>query len=200
MLWVKFLTCRERPAGACSRELDATGASAYNARRRPGRPVRADPLQEPECEGILIHMARLRGNVKWFDPEKGWGFIRLEDGDEVFVHHSDIQGSGFRSLKDGAEVELEVERADRGPRARNVVAVGGGSPEAESSNRETGAAGDTGGRRRNSGRSRSRSADRTQRERTADRQEQPSAGALPERRTLDEQIRRRLSDRFTFPS
>ena len=73
-------------------------------------------------------MARLRGNVKWFDTEKGWGFIRLEDGNEVFVHHSDIQGDGFRSLKDGAEVELEVEQADRGPRARNVIALGAGAP------------------------------------------------------------------------
>jgi CspA family cold shock protein len=145
-------------------------------------------------------MARLRGSVKWFDPEKGWGFIRLEDGDEVFVHHSDIQGSGFRSLKDGAEVELEVERADRGPRARNVVPIGGRATEPDGSSRETRSTSETGERQRGAGRSRTRRADREQPGRKADPQSRHSTGALPERQTLDEQIRRRLADRFTFPS
>jgi len=151
-------------------------------------------------KGNPTHMARLRGSVKWFDPEKGWGFIRLDDGDEVFVHHSDIQGSGFRSLKDGAEVELAVERADRGPRARNVVPIGARATEPDASSRETRSATESGGRRRGAGRSRARSADREQPGRNSEPEERPSAGALLERQTLDEQIRRRLADRFTFPS
>ncbi|MDT8436867.1 MAG: cold shock domain-containing protein [Gemmatimonadota bacterium] len=76
-------------------------------------------------------MGRVRGEVKWFDAEKGWGFIRLAEGKEVFVHHSDILGEGFRTLNDGDAVELEVEEADRGPRARRVVREGEEPPAAE---------------------------------------------------------------------
>ena len=149
-------------------------------------------------------MARLRGNVKWFDTEKGWGFIRLEDGDEVFVHHSDIQGEGFRSLKDGAEVELEVEHADRGPRARNVVALGAGaaSPEAGSSVPE-------GSRRPGEGGRSDRSRDRGRERRTNSGREVRSgpgvardsgatAGTGSGLRTLDDQVRDRLAPRFRF--
>lgn len=131
-------------------------------------------------------MSRLRGAVKWFDPEKGWGFIRLEDGEEVFVHHSDIQGEGFRSLKDGAEVELEVERADRGPRARRVEALGGsGRSAAGTGNGGTGRA----DRRRTGGRSRP-GGNRDRRRAATGAREEPDSGALP---TLDEQLRRRLA-------
>jgi CspA family cold shock protein len=154
-------------------------------------------------------MARLRGNVKWFDTEKGWGFIRLEDGEEVFVHHSDIQGEGFRSLKDGAEVELEVERADRGPRARKVVRIGSdGAPVSTASADESGRSandpagpGHQRGRRsdasrtsRRGGASRGESA--TTAERAASRADRGGAGnGLP---TLDEQVRTRLAPRFRF--
>lgn len=62
------------------------------------------------------------GTVKWFSDEKGYGFIEPEDGGEdLFVHHSDIQASGYTSLTEGEEVEFETESSDRGPRAVNVT-------------------------------------------------------------------------------
>jgi CspA family cold shock protein len=60
-----------------------------------------------------------KGTVKWFNDSKGFGFIETADGD-VFVHHSAIQGQGFRSLREGQEVELEVGEGEKGPRATNV--------------------------------------------------------------------------------
>ncbi len=62
------------------------------------------------------------GKVKWFSAEKGYGFIEREDGDDVFVHFSAIQGEGFRTLEEGQEVEFEIVEGNRGPQAANVVA------------------------------------------------------------------------------
>jgi CspA family cold shock protein len=59
------------------------------------------------------------GKVKWFSDSKGYGFIETSEGD-VFVHHSDIEAEGFRSLREGQEVELDIVQGDKGPRARNV--------------------------------------------------------------------------------
>lgn len=61
------------------------------------------------------------GQVKWFDPRKGYGFIIGAEGRDVFVHYSAIQGGGFRYLKDGEIVEYELVHGDRGDQARNVV-------------------------------------------------------------------------------
>ncbi|MFY4775368.1 cold-shock protein [Metabacillus sp. RGM 3146] len=61
-----------------------------------------------------------QGKVKWFNAEKGFGFIEREDGDDVFVHFSAIQGEGFKSLDEGQEVSFEVEQGQRGPQATNV--------------------------------------------------------------------------------
>ncbi len=66
-------------------------------------------------------MARRTGNVKWFSNEKGYGFIEQEDGEDVFVHHSDIQGDGYKTLKQGETVEYEIIEADKGPKAQKVV-------------------------------------------------------------------------------
>ncbi len=64
------------------------------------------------------------GTVKWFNDSKGYGFITRDDGEkDVFVHFSDIQGEGFRSLKEGDRVEFEVREDPKGPRASNVVVV-----------------------------------------------------------------------------
>jgi len=64
-----------------------------------------------------------RGKVKWFNDSKGFGFIETEGSEDVFVHFSAIQGEGYRSLKEGAEVEFEVIQDRKGPRAENVVVI-----------------------------------------------------------------------------
>lgn len=61
------------------------------------------------------------GTVKWFNAEKGFGFIEVENEDDVFVHFSAIEGEGFKSLDEGQQVEFEVVEGDRGPQAANVV-------------------------------------------------------------------------------
>jgi len=63
----------------------------------------------------------LRGTVKWFNAEKGYGFISVEDGNDVFVHFSAIQGEGFKTLEEGQAVEFEITEGNRGPQASNVV-------------------------------------------------------------------------------
>ncbi len=64
------------------------------------------------------------GTVKWFNDDKGFGFISPEDGSkDLFVHHSEIQGSGFRSLSEGAKVSYEAQAGDKGPKAVNVTAL-----------------------------------------------------------------------------
>ncbi len=62
-----------------------------------------------------------RGKVKWFNENKGFGFIEREDGDDVFVHFSAIQGDGFKTLTEGQEVEFEIVEGEKGPQAKNVV-------------------------------------------------------------------------------
>ncbi len=62
----------------------------------------------------------MKGTVKWFHAEKGYGFIRSDDGDDVFVHFSAIQGDGFKSLDEGQEVEFDKVDGERGPQASNV--------------------------------------------------------------------------------
>ncbi len=67
----------------------------------------------------------ITGTVKWFNDSKGFGFLTRDDGEkDVFVHHSAIQGQGFRSLAEGQRVEFEVVQGQKGPAAENVVAVG----------------------------------------------------------------------------
>ncbi|WP_205739435.1 MULTISPECIES: cold-shock protein [Halanaerobiaceae] len=61
------------------------------------------------------------GKVKWFDAQKGYGFIEREDGDDVFVHFSAIEDEGFKTLEEGQDVEFEIVEGDRGPQASNVV-------------------------------------------------------------------------------
>jgi CspA family cold shock protein len=63
------------------------------------------------------------GTVKWFNDSKGFGFITRENGPDVFVHHSAIQGEGFRSLAEGQAVEFEVTEGPKGPQAQNVVKI-----------------------------------------------------------------------------
>jgi len=61
------------------------------------------------------------GKVKWFNNEKGFGFIEVEGGDDVFVHFTAIEGDGYKSLEEGQEVSFEIVEGNRGPQAANVV-------------------------------------------------------------------------------
>ncbi len=78
---------------------------------------------------IVIYRAKLapggiemnKGTVKWFNAEKGFGFIEVEGGDDVFVHFSAIQEEGFKSLEEGQTVTFDIEEGNRGPQASNVV-------------------------------------------------------------------------------
>ena len=62
-----------------------------------------------------------RGAVKWFDAQKGFGFIERPDGSDIFVHYSDIVGSGFRTLSEGQKVEFQISQSKKGPQATEVV-------------------------------------------------------------------------------
>jgi cold shock CspA family protein len=86
-------------------------------------------------------MARTNGTVKWFSQEKGFGFLQREDGPDVFVHYSAIDGSGFKVLYEGEEVEFDVIEEAKGPKAASVVRL---NPPAEA---PRGGGGGGGGRR-----------------------------------------------------
>jgi CspA family cold shock protein len=62
-----------------------------------------------------------KGVVKWFNPKKGYGFITSEDGKEIFVHFSSLQGEGFKTLREGDEVKFEITQGEKGEQATNVV-------------------------------------------------------------------------------
>ncbi|MFB7345003.1 cold-shock protein [Streptomyces hydrogenans] len=65
-----------------------------------------------------------QGSVKWFNAEKGYGFIQQSDGGpDLFVHYSEIQGQGFRSLEEGQQVEFEIGQGSRGPQAQQVRVI-----------------------------------------------------------------------------
>lgn len=72
---------------------------------------------------FLGGMKKVQGKVKWFNQEKGYGFIEVEGDKDVFVHYSAIQQEGFKTLKEGDEVEFEVVEGQKGPQAANVVKI-----------------------------------------------------------------------------
>jgi CspA family cold shock protein len=65
----------------------------------------------------------IKGTVKWFNERKGFGFLSRDEGDDVFVHYSNIQSSGFKSLTEGQSVQFEVEDGPKGPTAVNVTTL-----------------------------------------------------------------------------
>lgn len=64
-----------------------------------------------------------KGKVKWFNAKKGYGFISTEEGKDVFVHHKEIQSDGFRTLREGEEVEFDIAQGPKGELAKNVTRV-----------------------------------------------------------------------------
>lgn len=73
------------------------------------------------CLEEEIQSGMATGKVKWFNAEKGYGFITTDEGKDVFVHYSAIQGEGFKTLDEGQAVEFDITQSDRGPQASNVV-------------------------------------------------------------------------------
>ncbi len=63
----------------------------------------------------------MNGTVKWFSPEKGYGFIERENGEDIFVHFSAIKSEGYKSLAEGQKVQFDIESGQRGPQAANVI-------------------------------------------------------------------------------
>lgn len=68
---------------------------------------------------------RVQGTVKWFNADKGYGFISQEGGEDLFVHYSEIQGSGFRTLEEGARVEFQITQGQKGMQASAVTVIEG---------------------------------------------------------------------------
>lgn len=140
-------------------------------------------------------MAREKGVVKWFSTDKGYGFIRRESGEEIFVHHTDIEVDGYASLKNGETVEFDVFESDRGPKARNLVPLDIGASQsstgktaADDSEPARGKAGADGPKRRG------RNASRASRDRRP-RNDSPR-GAADGKKPLAAQLRERLKKRF----
>ena len=128
-------------------------------------------------------MARKTGNVKWFSNEKGYGFIEQEDGEDVFVHHSDIRGDGYKTLKQGETVEYEIIEADKGPKAQEVVRSDGAEGNGAGGSRD-----ETESRADSSGRNGGSSGNAPASESAPD---EPQADS-----SLARQLRKKLSERF----
>jgi cold shock protein len=72
------------------------------------------------AESIVRRLSEVKGNVKWFNNSKGYGFIGRDDGPDVFVHYSAIVGDGYRTLQEGDAVDFEIVQGPKGPQAANV--------------------------------------------------------------------------------
>lgn len=85
-----------------------------------------EPRLCPACRAKGSTSTKITGRVKWFDERRGYGFITRDDGGDVFVHYTGMEGGGFRTLYEGQKVEFEVEVTPRGPRAVKVVKLSEG--------------------------------------------------------------------------
>ena len=140
-------------------------------------------------------MAREKGIVKWFSTDKGYGFIRRESGDEIFVHHTDIEVDGYAALKNGETVEFDVFESDRGPKARNLVPLDadGTRPAPRAKASQGGPKGE-----RESSRERRGGSGRGSRERQTSARAEPDLKPAPAdgKKTLAQLLRERLGKRF----
>ena len=101
---------------------DATDlARGKRPRKSRSREVRI--VRHSELDQLMEQMMRTKGSVKWFNDQKGYGFVTQEDGTDIFVHFSAIQGEGFKTLHEGQEVEFDVTDGPKGPQASNVRPV-----------------------------------------------------------------------------
>ncbi len=111
------------PSAPKSETGDGSGpqAAAPTVEAAPA-PAEAPAAEAPAAEGAAPELGREQGRVKWFDPEKGYGFLVRPTGEDLFVHHSEVEGDPS-ALEPGGEVEYAVGRNDRGPNARGVRIV-----------------------------------------------------------------------------
>jgi CspA family cold shock protein len=89
-------------------------------------PRLVDALPGFRPEGTVLRKeggVKSKGTVKWFNDRKGFGFIRMDTGQDVFVHYSALQGEGFKTLKEGENVEFDIVDGAKGPQASNVMKV-----------------------------------------------------------------------------
>jgi CspA family cold shock protein len=91
----------------------------HHAAERPPNNPRSPPNQQNRKKGKPV--AQYKGKVKWFNNAKGYGFIGREDGPDVFVHYSAIQLDGYKTLKEGDDVEFDIVQGQKGPQADAVV-------------------------------------------------------------------------------
>jgi CspA family cold shock protein len=121
LLWLAVVVVLCVRVSCTLAENDVAGAllqQAGKAASIPARvPHRADPYPAP------VRSKMTQGTVKWFNAEKGYGFISRTDGPDVFVHYSEIDGGGFRSLEENQNVEFEVTQGPKGPQATGVRAA-----------------------------------------------------------------------------
>ncbi len=111
---------------------DANGAPAAFNGAQPEPNEVATATEKPasayrtgSAHPLAGHSGETRsGSVKWFNDRKGFGFLTLDDGNELFVHFSGIGGEGYKTLKDGQRVQLTIEDTDKGPQATNVLVIG----------------------------------------------------------------------------
>jgi CspA family cold shock protein len=109
--------CRQAPVGYTHCALRETLAKAIA--EGTGGPV---PVAGAASRTKKVTMAQ--GTVKWFNGDKGYGFIEVEGGPDVFVHFSAISGSGYRSLEEGQKVEFDITQGQKGPHSENVKVIG----------------------------------------------------------------------------
>jgi cold shock protein len=106
--------------GKAGASAEACGAQLGGS-RSTGSAVERAGLEARAAVRELFGMAQ--GTVKWFNPDKGYGFIAVDGGKDVFVHFSAIQSDGYRTLEEGQRVEFEITQSDRGQQAEKVIVV-----------------------------------------------------------------------------